>query len=625
MEHLVSQLDRLSLIVNDTTNFEYIGDYHTKSGTHVPNPQQREAHERVVFNSMKRYFNDHELVNIIHGHKRTEVDTDSQYADFLTGDIPEFQLPEDEHTIIGLNAMLDAFRPPKRCRPAHILDVKDKYPYKWHVNSEPPFSTDEYFLNNRKTFGEFYNVQTQRFDKYVDEEDARRRYASTPIENLLSEPTPAMFGFQKSTIFAWTRRWHHIIKSGFTDLSGLESTAYLRDRFIFPMLMHTKTTVVKADAPNKLRTIWGCSKPWIIADTMFFWEYSAHAKLNHGSTPMLWSFETITGGWFRLNAALADRLLLSSYVTLDWSRFDKFARFPLIRKIMTAVKHQFLDFEHGYVPTYQYPDTRHQWDDHQTQRINNLFEWTLENLFHAPIVMPDGKMYKRKHAGIPSGLYITQLLDSWYNYAMIATILSALGFIPNRCTIKVQGDDSVIRLNVLIPPSTHQLFLCRIEELASHYFDAALSLNKSEMSNTLNGVEVLSYTNRNGIPHRDEIKMMALFYHTKSRNPQPEITMAQAIGFAYASCGHHARVYLALENLYTHYYNQGYSANRAGLSLVFGNSPDLTMEHIDVDHFPSISEIQQFFLYTEYRNVNQENKTWPLDYFTLPPCIRDDD
>nr|ASZ83554.1 putative RNA-dependent RNA polymerase [Rhizoctonia solani partitivirus virus 4] len=624
MEYLTAAFNRITSYFVGTKNLEFVGTYHHRPSHPPVNPSTLEAHQRVLFNSMKLYLNDFEIKYITQEHRRSEVSEDAVLADFFAGDIENHEIPFDEHVEQGLQAMTEALRPPNKCRPVHILDVKDRYPYKWHVNSEPPFSTDEYFLSNRKLFADFWDPVSQTFEKYVDPLDAMRRYGNKIVENLLPNVTPAKFGFQKSAIFSWTRRWHHIIKSGFTDLTGLESTAYLKDRFIFPMLLHTKTAIVKKDDPNKMRTIWGCSKPWIIADTMFYWEYLAYLKLNHGVSPMLWSYETFTGGWFRLNNELMNSLFRQSFVTLDWSRLDKRAYFTLIHKIMAGVR-TYLDFENGYVPTQQYPRSSHQWDAYQAGRIENLWLWTLENLFKAPIVLPNGNMYIRKYAGIPSGLFITQLLDSWYNYTMIATILSAMGFDPRCCIIKVQGDDSIVRLAVLIPPAAHVEFLSRIEELALHYFNAVVSLTKSEVCNRLNGVEVLSYRNHNGIPHRDEIKMLAQFYHTKARNPQPEIAMAQAVGFAYASCGHHLRVYYCLRNLYEYYADQGYTANRAGLALVFGNSPDLDLPHYDVDHFPTIQEIQRYFLCTEYRNQAQENKTWPLDYFLNPPCSRDDD
>jgi len=568
---------------------------------------------------MSKYLYHEEILRITQELRRSDITTEAVLDDFFANDVEYHEIPFDQHVNYGLECMLNAFRPPRPCLPAHINDVEHHYPYKWQVNAESPFSTDDYFLKNRKKFSDFYDFSSLQWTKYIDPVDMARRYGYR-LQAVLDQITPAKFGFMKDTVFSWTRRWHHVIKSGFTDLSGLhKDDPYLRSEFIFPMLLHTKTAIVKKDDPNKMRTIWGCSKPWIIADTMFYWEYIAWVKLNPGTTPMLWGYETFTGGWFRLNAELYLSLLRQSFITLDWERFDKRAYYQLIYPILMGVRH-YLDFSSGYLPNVNYPDTKSAWTQDKATRLQRLWDWTLDNLFNAPIVLPDGSMYRRRFAGIPSGLFITQLLDSWYNYTMLATLLSRCGFDPTHCIIKVQGDDSLIRLNVLLPKQYHEAFLARLQELADYYFKAVISVRKSEVRNELNGVEVLSYRNHNGLPHRDEIAMLAQLYHTKARNPTPQITMAQAIGFAYASCANHNRVLWVLKDIYDYYKQQGFSPNPAGLTLVFGNSPDRYLLQIPLDHFPSKQEIRKYLLNTIHSNEEQNARTWPRSYFLSNPC-----
>ncbi|AAX39023.1 putative RNA dependent RNA polymerase [Vicia cryptic virus] len=615
MDYLISAFNRITHWFITPTNFEYIGYFSLPPGLLRVNDVAIANHKCTLERSFHTYLFDHEIKRIMIDHRRSDITEDSILEDFFAGDFPYFEVPFDEHVEYGLQCMADAFRPPRPCRPAHILDVKHGYPYKWNVNAEFPFSTDEYFLTQRKTFGEFIRMHEY---EHIDKDDFFRRHPNLESHDFLRTIVPPKFGYLKSTIFSWTRRWHHIIKLGFTDTTGLDNNGYLYNRFIFPMLLHTKTAIVKKDDPNKMRTIWGASKPWIIADTMFYWEYQAWVKHNPGSTPMLWGFETFTGGWFRLNQLLFCGLIRRSFITLDWSRFDKRAYFPLLRKIMYTVK-SFLTFEEGYVPTHAAPN-HPQWNQDKTDKLERLWLWTLENLFEAPIILPDGRMYRRHFAGIPSGLFITQLLDSWYNYTMLATILHALGFNPSNCIIKVQGDDSIIRLNVLVPSERHDHLMSRIVELAEYYFNSIVNVKKSEIRNRLNGCEVLSYRNHNGLPFRDEIAMLAQFYHTKARDPTPEITMAQAIGFAYASCATHTRVLWVLEDIYNYYRDQGYTPNRAGLTLTFGDSPDLTMPEMPLDHFPTKSEIVRYLTCTNYRNEAQNARTWPRTLFINAPA-----
>lgn len=619
MDYLTQAFSRITNFFRADTNLEFVGTYHYHPRHPEVAQHAYEAHQRVLRTLMPDWLYDHEIKYITEEHRRSEMTEEAILSDFFANDVEFHEIPYDEHVEYGLQCMLEAFRPPQKCLPAHINDVEHHYPYKWQVNAEPPFSTDDYFLDNLPTYRNFWDEEQRSFTKFVNPVDLDRRMSGRNIEALLDTPTPAKFGFMKDTVFSWTRRWHHYIKDAFQGIN-LDNSAYARDRYIFPMLLHTKTAIVKESDPNKMRTIWGVSKPWIIADTMLYWEYIAWIKLNPGVTPMLWGYETFTGGWLRLNAALFSSFIKVSFLTLDWSRFDKRAYFSLITKIMYGVRNYF-DFNSGYLPNVNYNDYS-DWTPHKGQRLHNLWLWTLENLFTAPIVLPDGRMYKRRFAGIPSGLFITQLLDSWYNYTMLGTLLSAVGLDPKTCIIKVQGDDSIIRLSVLIPPSEHESFLLKLQELADYYFKSVISLDKSECRNRLNGCEVLSYKNQNGLPFRDEMKMLAAFYHTKARKPTPEIAMAQAVGFAFASCGNHLRVYQFLATVYEFYAKQGIVPNRAGLSLVFGNSPDLVLPHFELDHFPTISEIQSLLTKYDYVNEEQNSRTWPRSYFLFPPCSR---
>jgi hypothetical protein len=624
MDYLTSLFRRITRFFSGEQNLKLVGEYHHKPTPPVINQEAIESHQRTLRVAFKQHLFAHEINYITSETRRSTIDPDSILADFFAGDVDPCPEPTDpRHKIcleLALDCMEDAFSPPRKAKPVHLHDVEHHYPFKWNVNAEAPFSTDTYFLENRKPYADYYDKETHKWTHYVNPAALEKRFGPDPTPSQLSTLTPAKFGFMKSTVFAWTRRWHHVIKSGFQDPTGLENTPYFKQRFIFPMLLHSKTAIVKRNDPNKMRTIWGCSKPWIIADAIFYWELQAWMKLNPGCTPILWGYETFTGGWLRLNAALFNGYVRNSFLTIDWRRFDKRAYFWLIRLIMYRIRNT-IDLSNGYVPTYAYPDYPN-WavGDHE-QRLQRLWEWTLENLFNSNIVTPDGKMYSRDYAGIPSGLFITQLLDTWYNYTKLAFLLLLMDMNPRDCIIKVQGDDSVIRLAVLIPPSEHTTFLETMANLAETVLKASLSFEKSELRNDLNGVEVLSYRNLNGMPFRDEIAMLAIFYHTKAKNPTPPVTMAAAAGFAYASIGNNRRVYDCLKSIYNYYAEQGYTPlASAGANIVFGDSPDRPWLPFTLDHFPSISEIKQYMTSYTYRNPEQDRRTWPMTHFILPPC-----
>lgn len=238
---------------------------------------------------MTKFLYREEIDLIENDYRRSEMTEDAILADFFANDVDPHDIPEDEHLERGLQAMADAFRPPAKCKPAHIYDVQHHYPFKWQVNAEAPFSTDRYFLQNLPTFKDVFDRLNDLYE-FMSIDWLRRYGYKSNDENFLHNKVPAKFGPMKETVFSWTHRWHHVIKSGFLDLAGLTKDYYFEQRYIFPMLLHTKTAIVKSEDPNKMRTIWGCSKPWIIADAQFYWEYIAWIKLNHGKTPMLWGY-----------------------------------------------------------------------------------------------------------------------------------------------------------------------------------------------------------------------------------------------------------------------------------------------------------------------------------------------
>lgn len=618
MDYLTSLFKRV-FITPSLTNFELVGQADYQPSVPTVNPIAIENHQATLRVAFEQYLNSDEYDKIVFGYKRTELAEDVILDDFFSGDLPEFPEPTDlkaqQAIQTGIDCMAEAFSPPIPAQPVQFYEVKHHYPYKWHVNAEVPFSTHKYFLSIRKKFADFYDAASHTWTKYVNPLDALRRYGPNPTEATLNQVTPPRFGFMSSIVFDYVHQWLHIVKSGFTDFLGYQDNNFIRMRFIFPMLLHLKTAVVPFDAPNKLRTIWGVSKAWIIAETQIYWEYIAWIKLNPGLTPMLWGYETFTGGWYRLYRDLFSAKPVS-YITIDWSRFDKRANFWLIRRIFARTR-TFFNLEEGYVPTFNYPTS-----PTNPSKLQRLWEWTLENFFTAPIVLPDGRMYKRRFMGIPSGLFITQLMDSWYNYVMLASILAYLGFDPRQCLIKVQGDDSIIRLYFLIAPELHDLFLQQMQSAADILFGSIISLDKSEIRNTLTKCEVLSYRNDHGLPYRDLIKMLAQFYHTKAKDPTPGITMAQAIGFAYASCATDPRILECLESIYDYYAKQGYTPHAAGISLVFGDSPDRPDYDISLDHFPTRGEIIAMLVSADYRNHENEEKTWPRTIFLNPPCSR---
>lgn len=548
----------------------------TSSNYYVPsipkhdNFYQHEAHKRTVLHAMNKYLYQYDIQHVLTNYKMATIDEESVYADFFNSDIEPHPIVRDECYNLALQIAADTFRPDSLVRPAHILDVQHHYPFNNSTNAEAPFSTSPTFLN--------------------------MLHKADP--NL--KPTT---GNMKHIIFEFSRQWHHEIKHGTSTF----------DDYLFFMLLHVKKTVIKAEDPNKLRTIWGVPKPWILAQIMFHWALFASYRRNPKRYPLLWGYETVLGGWFRLNNELFISHLQLSFLMIDWKRFDKYVPHEGIEDVHTITE-SYIDFDHGYLPTVDYPDTSSTWNPEKAQRLRRLYKWTLHAYKHTPIALPDGSTYVRTHATLPSGLYTTQYYDSFWNYIMLATILISLGFDPKSCIIKVLGDDSLIRLHVLIPPNAHEAFFLALQDAASYYFGSIISLNKSKIANSTNQCEVLGYRNHNGFPHRSFHELAAKLYYSKSRNPTPEISMGISIGIAYANLGMHKPLHNVCRNIFEYYQSKGVTPSARGFSSVYGQDPH-SAPHIDIQSFPTISEIQHSLLSLEYTNPIVYSKFYDRSHF----------
>jgi hypothetical protein len=152
-----------------------------------------------------------------------------------------------------------------------------------------------------------------------------------------------------------------------------------------------------------------------------------------------------------------------------------------------------MNLKSGYMPTVNYPGSiTNEW------RLKNLFDHMNQAVKHTPDLLPNGDLYVRQHCGIASGFFQTQILGSMYNSLLLFTILRENGIKVEDIATKVQGDDSIIAINEFVPPSMHQTFLDALAATALKRFDAVPNTKKSRISNTLNGLPVLEYTNRHG-------------------------------------------------------------------------------------------------------------------------------
>nr|UDL14402.1 MAG: putative RNA-dependent RNA polymerase [Alphapartitivirus sp.] len=563
---------KLSSTARTNLNFNYHGLSTYAARSPPANETNIERHKKTLLISFAQHLNVNEIEKIVSHYKRSIVTDESVLADLFNGDIRRHNIVKDDNYYRALKFTTDAFRPPQPCRPVHLMDIYDRYPFNDNVSAETPFVSDPYF------------------------------------KSLMPDKTLRMsFRNMKHIIFSFVRRWIHEIKEN--TIPPRSSHTSNTQRHIYPMLLHSKTALIETNDPNKMRTIWGASKIMILSQIMIYWSYFAYIKKHRSSTPLLWGYETLTGGWLRLNAELFHNHMQHSFVMIDWKRFDKYAEFSALRDLFRE-RRSFFTFTEGYEPTYNYATTKHPNPSFQERRLNNLWHWILEYYFHADLILPDGRKYQRTHAGIPSGVYTTQLDDSQYNTLMLSTIFFSLGV--NFDNLKILGDDSLARLLTCIPPNMHEQFLLSLQEKADYYFGSIISIDKSRLQNGIQHCEVLAYSNNHGLPERDPLTALATFYHTKARSPSPSYTMSAAIGYAYALPQAPQRFYNALKDVHDYYASKGYTPDakhllKLGMFNEFESLPSTLT-------FPTRYETRRLLHVLDYTSKQME-KFWPTDYF----------
>lgn len=478
---------------------------------------------RIVRKAFRKFLTSEEIDHVINGFRRSTWSQEAFDKNLERIDVPEHHVIKDEHYYKALDVMDRHFRPKELLKPVHYADLR-LYPWRLSTNVGAP-----------------YNIST----KWIDH--VKSKYA-------LGLTTDAKMSKHNmyNEFFVNNRYLYHRIKDGYTTDDYGNDLKYWNTAF-------ARLHLVGKDDPDKVRLVFGAPSLLLQAEMAFIWPIQI-SLLNRGSeSPMLWGFETITGGWNRLRTWFATKHpTLATFFTFDWSEFDQRARHTVIQDIHKKWRSWF-DFEHGYYPTEYYPETTP-----EPERLENLWNWMCNAVLKTPLLLPNGDLVEFQHSGIFSGFLQTQLLDSCYNTVVVLTILSRMGYDIEKVALKIQGDDSIGGLLEIVPEFYFPTFISLFKEYAKLYFGSKLNEKKSELLRTLENAEVLKYRNRGGLPHRPELDLLAMLYYPERSQALPNL-MARSIGIAYANCGVHHRVYLICEDIFNYLQSIGITPSPKGL------------------------------------------------------------
>jgi len=155
----------------------------------------------------------------------------------------------------------------------------------------------------------------------------------------------------------------------------------------------------------------------------------------------------------------------------------------------------------------------------QKRKWSNVWANMVWYHIHTPILMPDGRMF-RKHRGIPSGSWWTQLIDSVINWILVDFLVHEQDQRP--LGLKVLGDDSACHVVDFNVP--------RAVLVAKETFGMTVNGEKSELSTEVQDFKLLGTRHRKGVPYRESEEWFQLLLYPEFPPRNLEISMSRFVG-----------------------------------------------------------------------------------------------
>lgn len=519
----------------------------------------------IVFSILSTIYPKHWLDEISKKYRRSKITTESLIEDFFNFNVPRTLIIQDECYTASLLLYRQLFLPPEPYPMTHFCDVR-MYPWCLSTSVEEPYSSSEYYQKLVREAFQRGDIETDKMSK----------------SNLYN------------VCFVQNRHRVHQIKQGCKI-----------DRFTFDTIAHARAHLIEADQPQKVRMVWGT--PWLtlmIEAMILMYLFAYH--LQSEDSPILWLFDMMTGGMYRLSKFLCPGM---TYFCLDWSKFDKYAQYQVIDDIRN-VWESCIDFGR-YASSKEYPDAK---PSQGPKSLKRLFKWMCHHTKYDPVRLPNGQRFKRRHAGIASGMLQTQFLDSSYNFVMITCILLELGIRPkfgkNMDFIKVLGDDSLLGLREQFNPKDLESLKDKISDIAQRRFGAILNkkAHKSTITQNANEIRILGYNYQDCTPVKSEEELIAGLLYPERRVGAVQIK-SRALGYAHASMGYYPRFHAACQAIFNRFEH---------INELDTNSSDHLryLSYLDIldDKFPSLPYLRSRLFNPE--TGNRVERIWPSWFFT---------
>nr|UIW13809.1 MAG: RNA-dependent RNA polymerase [Rhizoctonia solani dsRNA virus 18] len=614
-----------------STNIRKLKDSNPKLARFNVKPsEQQEKHNQEIFEwteRQSRKFFSPDLITQVFTNRRSDFSDEALVKDFFSFEQPNHKIPRDSNFLLAVEVTQQSFQPKRMLHPVAYPDNR-YYPIRLNTNVEAPWNiknwrftpnqrnvdieselpkvSDEQFAQNwSELFKEWKSIlfwRKMRLD-FRDDIEVDEWLALKQKHGLINDIARKKHNLYPE-LLVYNRFLIHQIKD--------KSEPFWKDNKPVPYYWHTihsRSHVVAADEPDKIRAVFGVSWLMIFAEMMFIWPLQ-HMYMNFPEYgKIFWTREIMRGGWRRIITESEKHGIPNSTLTADWSQFDKRLLFELI-DVVHGIWRSYFDFSH-YEETSFYNGDRAQTNP---ARIENLWEWVCYSTKHTPILLPDGSLYEWTRNGFGSGFLQTQLQDTFSNSIMLLTCLSSMGVDISSPLFWAlfQGDDSFVRFFERMFRIYGTNFLDALADAAVYYFNARLNTKKSRFSDSTNIHVVLGYTNLDGLPYRtSEDLLRHLFYpETNFNNYNRQMTVF--LGLAHASCGTNQQFYEFALYCYKKLRSKGnepshiYLRNIRWLKNIYEAFPE-----IDVFSFPSRETLLSRTLSPHIRHDLENQRIWP--------------
>lgn len=268
----------------------------------------------------------------------------------------------------------------------------------------------------------------------------------------------------------------------------------------------------KEDGTPKIRAVYGYPTTITVGEAQFALPL-INGYLKDNTTPMAYGFDMATGGAHRLRKQISP---YKCYGCFDFKDFDKNVSKQLITDAFKILLNN-ID-----ITAYE------GWGTPDGFKILKQYKYIMNYFLNTPLRMPNGDRYM-KFAGVPSGSYFTQMIDSIVNWILLNyAFLTRYNRMPEF--IKVFGDDSVIADN----QQFDKYAICKVLD---EKCGMIINPQKCLYTTDVDEVEFLGFKITCGFPQRSFNKWVSLLANPEWPDQEWDDFATRAMGLFYANVG----------------------------------------------------------------------------------------